>query len=66
VGKFEGLLVDTIITNEKGEVIHRSGAGAVKVYEPLPATLQAAAPPPPPPAEGQPAAPVRKTRFPAT
>lgn len=66
VGKFEGLLVDTTITNDKGDVIHRSGAGSVKVYEPLPPTLQAAAPPPPPPAEGQPAAPVRKTRFPAT
>ncbi len=66
VGKFEGLLVDTIINNGAGEVIHRGGAGALKVYEPLPATLQAAAPPPPPPAEGAPAAPVRKTRFPAT
>lgn len=66
VGKFEGLLVDTIINNGAGEVIHRGGAGALKVYEPLPPTLQAAAPPPPPPAEGAPAAPVRKTRFPAT
>jgi hypothetical protein len=65
VGKFEGLLVDTTINNGAGEVIHRGGAGALKVYEPLPATLQAAAPPPPP-AEGAPAAPVRKTRFPAT
>lgn len=66
VGKFEGLLVDTVITSAQGDVIHRSGAGAVKVYEPLPATLQAAAPPPPPPAEGEAAAPARKTRFPAT
>jgi hypothetical protein len=40
VGKFEGLLVDTIINNGAGEVIHRGGAGALKVYEPLPATLQ--------------------------
>jgi len=63
VGKFEGLLVDTVITNPAGEVIHRGGAGALKVYEPLPATL--AAPAPPPPAEGEPAAPARKTRFPA-
>lgn len=66
VGKFEGLLVDTVITNEKGDVIHRSGAGSLKVYEPLPATLQTAAPAPPPPAEGAPPAPARKTRFPAT
>lgn len=65
-GKFEGLLVDTVITSPQGEVIHRGGAGSLKVYEPLPATLQAAAPAPPPPAEGQPAAPARKTRFPAT
>lgn len=62
-GKFESLMVDTVISNDKGEIIHRSGTGALKVYEPLPPALQAATPPP---AEPKPDEPERKTRFPAT
>ena len=62
-GKFESLMVDTVISNDKGEIIHRSGTGALKVYEPLPPALQAATPPP---AEPRPDEPERKTRFPAT
>jgi hypothetical protein len=63
-GKFESLIVDTTIANDQGEVLHRSGAGALKVYEPLPPALQAAAPAPE--AEKKPDEPERKTRFPST
>lgn len=64
-GKFNSLMIDTVISNDKGDIIHRSAAGELKVYEPLPPALQAAAPPPAP-AETKPDEPARKTRFPST
>lgn len=66
-GKHGPFVLQAKITID-GEETNCAIAGAqLKLFKPLPPELQAAAPPPPPPpAEGQPAAPVRKTRFPAT
>ncbi|MCC6142977.1 MAG: hypothetical protein IT368_04120, partial [Candidatus Hydrogenedentes bacterium] len=55
--------VTTSIAVEGGEIPHVSGAGELKLYDPLPAELQQQAPPPAPQEENQPE---RKTRFPTT
>lgn len=64
-GKFNSLMIDTVISTDKGDIIHRSGTCELKIYKPLPPTLQAAAPAPAP-AEVKPDEPQRKTRFPST
>jgi hypothetical protein len=62
-GKYGPLSVTTTIGVEGGEIPHVSGAGELKLYDPLPAELQQQAPPPTPQEENQPE---RKTRFPTT
>lgn len=64
-GKFESVFAqfDVVVNNEP--VTHVMGGGVLSIFEPLPATLQAAAPAPEA-APDQPAAPARKTRFPTS
>lgn len=66
-GKHGPFVFNTTLTINEEQITCTLGGAQLKLFKPLPPELQAAAPPPPPPpAEGQPAAPVRKTRFPAT
>lgn len=66
-GKFESLFINTVIVNEQGEILHRSGRGELKVYEPLPPALKAEEPEKKAEKEEKkPDEPERKTRFPNT
>jgi len=66
-GKHGPFVYSAKITIDGEETACAIGGAQLKLFKPLPPELQAAAPPPPPPpAEGQPVAPARRTRFPAT
>lgn len=63
--KTTGLFVRTTLMKEGEPVLHQSGGGELRIYEPLPPPAEPEPTPTPVPADAPPA-PERRTRFPST